>query len=177
MAKDRKRTLTEEEAALWDGVARTATPLRPTASAPPKPDLPKPLPKNRGIAGRRSTGRGDSAAACASLTIIDRRTIRRIARGHIAIDARLDLHGMTQAEAHDRLYRFLSDVQSDGGRMILLITGKGAYGEGDRGVLRRSVPHWLASPRFRPLVAGYDQAHRSHGGTGAFYVRLKRFVR
>lgn len=172
MAKDRKRTLTEEEAALWDGVVRTATPLRPRAKpSSPKPDLPKPPAKQPAPIAAPPAA---PSSRPRQPDVIDRRTVRRIARGHIAIDGRLDLHGMTQAEAHDRLYRFLSEVQSDGGRMILLITGKGGFGDGSRGVLRRSVPHWLASPRFRPLVAGYDHAHRSHGGTGAFYVRLKR---
>jgi DNA-nicking Smr family endonuclease len=174
MAKDRQRTLSGEEAALWEGVARTAKPLRPsqpvatkpTSSAPAKEKAPPALPAAPPPVAAKNRQPG----------IIDRRTVRRIARGTIAIDGRLDLHGMTQAEAHDRLYRFLSDVQSEGGRLILLITGKGTYGEGDRGVLRRSVPQWLASPRFRPLVAGFEQAHRSHGGAGAFYVRIRRVL-
>jgi len=172
MAKDRKRTLSQEEAALWEGVTRTATPLRPSAAKPSK--LAPPKASTKKPASPSVVAPAAAPARPRQPDVIDRRTIRRLARGHIAIDGRLDLHGMTQAEAHDRLYRFLSDVQSDGGRMILLITGKGTYGEGDRGVLRRSVPHWLASPRFRSLVAGYDQAHRSHGGAGAFYVRLRR---
>lgn len=104
---------------------------------------------------------------------IDRRTTRRIARGAISIDARLDLHGLTQVEAHLRLLHLLSAVRDEGGRTVLVITGKGAVGEGG-GVLRRMLPGWLSSPRFRPLVGSFDEAHRSHGGAGAFYVRLKR---
>ena len=94
----------------------------------------------------------------------------------MALDGRIDLHGSTQSDAHERLFRFLSALQGDGGRLALVITGKGAPGTGERGVLRRMLPHWLASPRFRPLIGGFDQAHRSHGGTGAFYVRLRRTI-
>jgi DNA-nicking Smr family endonuclease len=104
---------------------------------------------------------------------IDRRTARRIARGAIELDARLDLHGLTQAEAHRRLLQLLEDAQESGGRLVLVITGKGTLGGGG-GALRRMLPGWLTSPRFRPLVAGFDEAHRNHGGAGAFYVRLRR---
>ncbi len=175
MAKDRQRSLSQEEAALWEDVARTAKPLRPSraaAAAKPKtvatPAREKPPAPPRPVAAAPPSPKSRDPAN------MDRRTVRRIARGTISIDARLDLHGLTQTEAHERLHRVLSEVQAGGGRLILLITGKGLYGDSERGVLRRSVPHWLTSPRFRPLVAGYEQAHRSHGGTGAFYVRLRR---
>lgn len=104
---------------------------------------------------------------------LDRKTVTRLARGTLGLDGRLDLHGLTQEEAHRILQLFLSEAQANGGRMVLVITGKGG-GPDDRGVLRRSVPHWLSSPRFRGLVSGFDQAHRSHGGSGALYVRVKR---
>ena len=101
-----------------------------------------------------------------------------MARGRDAIDARIDLHGMTQSEAHDALVRFVRRAQSNGARLVLVVTGKGSGpsrdGERERGVLRRQVPLWLALPEFRPLIVGFDEAHVAHGGEGALYVRLRR---
>jgi DNA-nicking Smr family endonuclease len=91
----------------------------------------------------------------------------------MAIDARLDLHGMTQAEAHAALAHFLRRVQRNGARLVLIITGKGA-GAGERGVLRRQVPLWLGLPDLRDAVVGFEEAHTAHGGEGALYVRLRR---
>ena len=115
---------------------------------------------------------------------IERPTKRKIARGRIAIEARLDLHEMTQGVAHDQLMRFLRQAQAMGLRHILVITGRGGgpgpgtgggAGFGSRGVLRRVVPLWFSGPEFRPLVSGFESAERHHGGDGAFYVRVRRF--
>ncbi|MEX2319597.1 MAG: Smr/MutS family protein, partial [Bauldia sp.] len=137
-----------------------------TAPARPAHAAPRPSPK--------------TPAAPPAPGTIDRRTISRLARGTIAIDARLDLHGMTQAAAHGRLIRFLREAQADGARMALVITGKGrpageaaTFGE-QPGVLRRAVPMWLASAETRPLVVGLGAAAPAHGGAGALYVRIRR---
>jgi DNA-nicking Smr family endonuclease len=99
----------------------------------------------------------------------------RVARGKEDIDGRLDLHGLTQSEAHAALLRFLRQASGRGARLVLVITGKGARGgEGERGVLRRQVPQWLRLPEFRALVIGFEQAHVAHGGEGALYVRVRR---
>jgi DNA-nicking Smr family endonuclease len=112
-----------------------------------------------------------------SLAPLDRRTRSKVSRGIVAIDARVDLHGLTQAAAHRRLAAFLADTQAQGARLVLVITGKGggiaSSGE-ERGVLRRMVPIWLAAPDLRPLVVGFETAGRSHGGEGALYVRIRR---
>jgi DNA-nicking Smr family endonuclease len=108
------------------------------------------------------------------LAPIDRKAKQKIARGRDVIDARIDLHGHTQAEAHDALLRFLRRTQSRGARVVLVITGKGGRGENDRGVLKRAVPLWLALPEFRDLVIGFDSAAMAHGGEGALYVRLRK---
>jgi DNA-nicking Smr family endonuclease len=108
---------------------------------------------------------------------IETKVRRQLSRGARDVDARLDLHGLTQALAHQRLRHFLEDVQTAGGRLVLVITGKGKPGDAgvdERGVLKRSVPDWLESNAFRHLVAGYDEAGRRHGGAGALYVRLRR---
>jgi DNA-nicking Smr family endonuclease len=164
MSKDR-RPLEGEDSALWETVARTAKPLRRKQVA--VADKPPAARKIEPTASRppASSSKAPHPAA------IDRRTARRIARGAIELDARLDLHGLTQAEAHQRLLRLLSEVQESGGRIVLVITGKGTLGGG---VLRRMLPGWLASPRFRPLVAGFEEAHRNHGGAGAFYISVRR---
>jgi DNA-nicking Smr family endonuclease len=106
------------------------------------------------------------------LVPIDRRARQKLARGRDAIDARLDLHGRTQAQAHAALARFLRKAQTDGARYVLVVTGKGRDPEG--GVLRRQVPLWLEQSEFRSLVVGFDTAHTGHGGEGALYVRVRR---
>jgi DNA-nicking Smr family endonuclease len=99
---------------------------------------------------------------------------QRVARGREAIDGRLDLHGLTQSEAHAALLHFLRNASGRGARLVLVITGKGDGREDGRGVLRRQVPHWLALPEFRVFVVGFEQAHLAHGGEGAIYVRIRR---
>ena len=108
---------------------------------------------------------------------LTRRTKKRIARGAHAIDGRLDLHGMTQAEAHDALFGFLRARQARGDKVVLVITGKGARGSDDgggRGVLKRMVPLWLGLPEFRGLIVGFESAALGHGGEGALYVSLRK---
>ena len=100
---------------------------------------------------------------------------QRVARGKEPIDGRLDLHGLTQSEAHATLLRFLRAANAREARLVLVITGKGARaGEGERGVLKRQVPLWLGSAEFRALVIGFEDAHATHGGAGALYVRVRR---
>jgi DNA-nicking Smr family endonuclease len=108
---------------------------------------------------------------------IERRQKQRLARGVEPIDARLDLHGKTQGEAHAALLRFLRRAQADGAKFVLVITGKGtpARDNGiERGVLRRAVPLWLKLPEFRAYATAFEQARVGHGGEGALYVRLRR---
>lgn len=114
------------------------------------------------------------------------RTMRKLRTGRIEIEARLDLHGYRQREAHQALRRFISSSQARGHRWVMVITGKGAGGGAtggsedaltgfdEPGVLRRNVPRWLAEPDLRPLVVGYEPAAPHHGGNGALYVHLRR---
>lgn len=106
-------------------------------------------------------------------THLDNPTLDKLAKGRLPIEARVDLHGMTQDEAYALLYTFLSRAHARGARYVLVITGKGFASGGD-GVLRRMVPGWLSTPTFRPLVSSHDHAARGHGGSGALYVRLRR---
>ena len=170
----RRRQLSDEEHALWAGFARSITPLRRSkpAAAPTAAALDKSSPP-------RARREALPATQSASLAPFDRRLKQRLARGRDAIDARIDLHGMTQREAHGALLRFVRRAQTDCARIALVVTGKGAgkiasEGSGERGVLRRQVPLWLALPEFRPFIVGFEEAHISHGGEGAVYVRLRR---
>lgn len=179
----RRRSLSDEEHALWDGVARSITPLRPVKPGPKaKAKLERQLkpaaaPKTMPPPQRAAVPRETKSAKPALPSPLDRRQKRRVARGRDEIEARIDLHGMTQSQAHAALFHFLHGAQADGKRLALVVTGKGTRardGASERGVLRRQVPLWLSLPEFHRLVVGFDEAHISHGGEGALYVRLRR---
>jgi DNA-nicking Smr family endonuclease len=181
MAKDRQ-SLSDEEAALWNRVVDTAVPLRrkqphtvesikkPTAESGKK-KRPLPAPSRNGAPRDERAQRPPPAR---NPDQIDRRTARRIARGSISLDGRLDLHGLTQAQAHERLTDFVGDAQESGLRTVLIITGKGAGDGTERGILKRALPQWLSTSPLRDMVLEFEVAHREHGGSGAFYVRLRR---
>jgi DNA-nicking Smr family endonuclease len=113
---------------------------------------------------------------------VDKRQAERLKRGRTAIDARIDLHGMTQAEAHRRLIAFVDRGAATGWRCVLVITGKGLTPKGPKaemagrgsGVLREAVPRWLNEPPLRPRVIAFTYAQPKDGGHGALYVLLKR---
>jgi DNA-nicking Smr family endonuclease len=180
VAPRRKRALSEEERALWEGVAKQVKPLRkkPRALKPPIApieELPAAaksasLPK---LAANLKIPKPDTPPRLASL---GRRERSQLSRGRKQIEGRLDLHGMTLTRAHRALLSFLQRASSEGLTFVLVITGKGraAGAEFERGVLRRQVPEWLSLPEFRALVVGFEEAHIGHGGEGALYVRVRR---
>lgn len=180
-SRRRGRQLDAEERRLWKEVARSVKPLRGTEGEAPADDdaPPSPVPmvaraEHPPVSPPRASPRSSSPPA---LSPLPRRERQRLARGVAAIDARIDLHGLTQAQAHAALTRFLRRAQADGARFALVITGKGARfaaGDGGRGLLKRQVPMWLRLPEFRTLVVGFETAHAAHGGEGALYVRLRR---
>ncbi|MDE5457524.1 DNA mismatch repair protein MutS [Bradyrhizobium sp. CSA112] len=178
----RKRGLSEEERALWESVAKQIKPLRkrhrplkPSAAAKDT-DIKatsKPAALPRHAAPTRPITPAKSSPP--PLAPIGRRERLHLSRGRKEIDARLDLHGMTQTRAHRALFSFLQRAHHDGLTFVLVITGKGKMGaESERGVLRRQVPQWLGLPEFRSLVVGFEEAHIGHGGEGALYVRVRR---
>ena len=101
---------------------------------------------------------------------------RKLSRGHLSLEARIDLHGMIQSEAHGMLLDFLIRAHDRGLRHVLVITGKGSS-LGSDGALRRAVPLWFAKPEFRFLISSHEPAAQRHGGDGALYVRLARHRR
>ena len=180
----RLRRLSDEEIALWTEVARSVARRRgatlPTPSSPARPARPpprlRPRPSLRG-------GRPAKPASPPPLAPIERRLKRELPRGRAEIDGALDLHGMTQAEAHQALRGFLRHSQARGARLVIVVTGKGGASDedgrtpGERGVLRRLAPQWLREPDLRSVVLGFEEAGRAHGGAGALYVRLRRLDR
>lgn len=172
---DRRRTarrLGEDERALFERMMRSVRPLDPADTAAPPPPTP-PTPPRQPLPPSSEPGPGHDVAA------IDRKTARKIERGRMGIEARLDLHGDDQATAHARLARFIAEQAAASRKSVLVITGKGAdgdgpFGEPQRGVLRRQVPMWLAAPGLRRYVVGLRNAARHHGGEGAYYVLLRK---
>jgi DNA-nicking Smr family endonuclease len=173
---DRRRVLSYEERVLWTTVTKAIAPLRTTAWIAPDVDTqatPVAVKPPRPVGPKKaSPPLAPQQPAPPPLTPLSRRMKRGVARGKQAIDARLDLHGLTQSEAHAALLRFLRSAGARDARLVLVITGKGRGGE--PGVLRRQVPQWLSLPEFRSLVLGFEDAHVTHGGEGALYVRLRR---
>ncbi len=173
-----RRHLSEEERTLWESVARQVKPLRKKPrvgkTAAPASETPamRPAPPPRPVPS--SSAPKPSKPAVPPLAPLGRRERTRLSRGRSEIDARLDLHGMTQTRAHRTLLGFLQRAHHDGFTFVLVITGKGVAGDAERGVLRRQVPQWLSLPEFRALVVGFEEAHVGHGGEGALYVRIRR---
>jgi DNA-nicking Smr family endonuclease len=182
----RRRGLSYEERVLWTTVTKAIKPLRANPQLTPHADA-----EGNAAAGvpnlaLKSTRPAKRAAKAVPAVVspamqkppapplapLGRRMRARVARGKEAIDARLDLHGLTQSEAHSALLRFLRHANARDARLVLVITGKGRGGE--PGVLRRQVPQWLGLPEFRAFVVGFEDAHIAHGGEGALYVRVRR---
>jgi DNA-nicking Smr family endonuclease len=189
-----------DDLALWHHTARSVSPLKkakarvpevgapeetgPRAQSAPARALPPKAEPRSPASKAPPPARAALPKAPPPIVPIERRKHRRIARGHVEIDARLDLHGLRQADAERRLRTFLLRARADGLRTVLIITGKGTERETDdhhaalersaRGVLRRSVPMWLEAPELRDCVAGIAPAHIRHGGSGALYIHLRK---
>jgi len=162
------RSLGSEERIVWNRVARTVAPRR--------------RPHGKGAAKPAPTASREEFAAMMRLPPlavkreatptgpVPHNDAKSIRKGRVAIDARIDLHGMTQMEAKKALSSTLMRAAKRGHRCVLVITGKGPRLDG---VLRTNLPGWLAGAELRPLVTTYAQAHARHGGAGAWYVFLR----
>ena len=153
--------------------------VREADDALPEPKATK-KPAGRAAAPPAASVKAIPVKAPPAIAPIEKRLKQKIARGSHSIDARLDLHGHSQSEAHDALYRFLRRAQSRGGRLVLVITGKGKDRDdgtvlrAPRGVLRHQVPSWVQTGMLAAIVLQITPAHISHGGEGAYYVYLRR---
>ena len=187
--KPSSSTLPPEDAKLWDQVAETAEPLAKGKNR--VIDLPEPVAgSDREVPSERKAPSQDAQRETADVreptkppatppvATFERKEVRRLGSGRTSVDARIDLHGMRQREAHGSLRAFLAKAQSRGHKHVLVITGKGGRTEQDgsyeRGVLNREVPRWLSEPEFRQWVVSFTTASKRHGGEGALYVRLRR---
>ena len=203
----RKRHLSEDDEAVWSHTAQSLEPLKKaksrvhTATEALEEALRRDPPSKagRGAAALSDTPAREHISKAAKaqdapprtsakvppLSDFDKRKAKKLGAGQIAIDARMDLHGMRQAEAHAALKRFLYSSYQQGCRWVLVITGKGARQNRDRdddtwsiapvepGVLRRNVPGWLSEPDLRAIVISYKTAAIRHGGEGALYIHLR----
>lgn len=183
MAKDRK--LSNEERILWGKVAKSTRPLPER-----KNDL-SALDEFLAEEQAQQTARLEktkielqSSAAQPSTPLpqkqlptrhhpLEKPVKRKIAKGRLPLEARIDLHGMIQSEAHVILLDFLIRAHERGLRHVLVITGKGSS-MGSDGALKRAVPFWFSKPEFRYLISSYEAAAQHHGGEGALYIRLSR---
>lgn len=195
----RKRGLSAEDRDLWSRVARSATPLHPAkrqpAPQPAKPspgktqDLPQPQPFlpqpfRLGEASAPALSRIDSRSPSPAERLgqnplrMDHKTHRKMRQGKLRPEARLDLHGMTLAQAHPELIHFVLSAHSAGLRLVLVITGKGRGDHGPLptrpGALRHQLPVWLHQPPLAAIVQQSSAAHFRHGGEGAYYLYLRR---
>ncbi|MBS0563599.1 MAG: Smr/MutS family protein [Proteobacteria bacterium] len=190
----RPRGLRPEERELWQMIAKSTRalhPERPARQAPPEvPATPRPaagaIPAfHVGERLRAHVPSHDLVSAlhdrlAAQPLRMDRKTFEKMARGKLTPDARIDLHGMTLAEAHGALVRFVQRAHAGGLRLVLVITGKGKRGEDAGpiparvGALRHQVPQWLALPPLGSAILQVAPANLKHGGQGAYYVYLRR---
>lgn len=203
MTRRRKNTLSDEDRSLWDEVKKTAIPLRPDAKPKLSQDAPQILSKaiertpsamplkqqirefTLGAKAKSSTPRHNLMPSISDQIMqaplqMDRKKYGKMRRGKLAPEARIDLHGMTLAQAHPALTNFIASSHARGFRLVLVITGKGK----DRdqggpiptriGVLKNQTPDWLRSGPLRLMVMQVTEAHLSHGGSGAYYVYLRR---
>ena len=163
----RAKTLSTLDLELWSAVTADVRPFRA------RPIVPKAEPAAPETRAQTAAPHRDAPLLPRqppALAEIDQRTRQKLRRGRLDVDAKLDLHGMRQSEAHTALNGFLRRVQADGARIAIIVTGKGRDGDG---VLRRLAPMWLQSPSLRDVVVGFGEAARQHGGEGALYVRVR----
>jgi DNA-nicking Smr family endonuclease len=189
--------LTPQDAELWSRTAQSLDPLRrakprvtadkaePSPASHDQPAAPQRTPVLRSKVPPEAPARASRPTnAPPPLADFDQRKLRKIASGRAEIEARIDLHGLRQSEAHHRLRSFVLDAYARGLRSVLVITGKGGGGtsanemldgrHSERGVIRRNVPVWLEEPELRAVVVSFARAHVRHGGDGALYVHLRR---
>lgn len=174
------KKLTDEDRVLWTLVAKSTRPLKGRKAVEAEVPAPAAIDKSSAPAAMAAAMAQPAAVPAPNPPrrqnvghVLDRPTLEKLSRGKLPLEGRVDLHGMTQSEAHALLLSFLQRAHGNGVRYVLVITGKGFSSGGD-GVLRRQVPAWLSTPPFRALVSSHDLSARHHGGEGALYVRLRK---
>lgn len=185
----RSRGMRPDDLDIWHRVVQSVTPmhLRLPRSitqpvVPSTPDKPRPPPRIEPFQMGEKASRDHVAMRPLSLPGLqmDAKSFARMSRGKLQPESRLDLHGMTLAEAHRELVRFVTTAHAKGQRLVLVITGKGKRGDDGgtvpqrMGILKHQVPHWLTMSPLAQLILQVADAHLKHGGGGALYVYLRR---
>ncbi len=175
MDENKDKSQQENEKTLWDYVTKDVTPLKSKIGDNKKTEQPeKPQVKSKKQIEKSQPYRSEKTRA----NEIDHQTARRLKRGQIPIEGRLDLHGMTQTQAYDALQRLIPMSYGQKKRCILIITGKGTRRSSDAeykpGVLKQKVPEWLREPPLQQFILKTQTAHIKDGGEGALYVYLRR---
>lgn len=173
------RRLAPEEEALWARVAGTVRPLKGKSRLALKAPAPKPIAPKLPAVEAPPRPSPQALAAPIDRSTLDGGWDKRLRSGKLDPDLTLDLHGYSRDHAYSLLADRIESAASAGARVLLVITGKGApaadrFEERPRGVIRASLPHWLETPALRPYVAALRPAHPRHGGSGAWYVILRR---
>lgn len=178
----------EDEDALWKAFTKDMDVL-PRPPALPEQEKKKSVPQRQEKQSRVadvSYTVPPASSSVASGTDLDRRTEEKLLSGRMPIEGRLDLHGMTQAQAQRALSFFIEESLARERRTLLVITGKGRGGalasetapedwiSPSPGVLRQNMPRWLDAPTIRPHILKIVPAQPKHGGSGAFYIYLRR---
>lgn len=182
------RRLTADERAVWAQVARTVKPLDPAPvaapaepEAPPAPPLPEP--PRRKVKGRVPPPLPPRPAPVRSRPDtpqnLDGSWEKRIAKGTLAPDFSLDLHGANLDQAYTRLMHGLVQARAMDARVVLVVTGKArpvdAADRGNaRGAIRAKIADWLAASGHASDIVAIRGAHRRHGGQGALYLVLRK---
>ncbi len=187
MSRRKPRGLSPEEKELWSRVVQTAeahkTPQTLFTDAPilaPTKKTPKPEPIAPFKIGQKSRPAQTAMPAPASPITMDKRAFTKMKRGKMSPDAKIDLHGMTQDEAHPALINTILNAHAAGKRLVLVVTGKGKVRDDGgpipvrTGILKHAVPQWLKQAPLKQIVLQTNQANQSHGGSGALYVYLRR---
>ncbi|MGB0907274.1 MAG: Smr/MutS family protein [Maricaulaceae bacterium] len=156
------RNLAPEEVQIWKRVTKTVAPRRKGSA--------KPVPSREEFAAMLRLPPQGAVAARKTPKSLDVNQDKKIRRGRVEIDAKIDLHDLTQAQARPALVQAIIRASNRNHRCVLVVTGKGIRMEG---VLRRNFPEWISQVPIRPLIATYAPAHIRHGGSGAWYVFLK----
>ncbi len=172
-----KKGARDDEARLFEAAMRGVAPLPGKTGEPESPPEPD-AKQNRPAARAPGTPPPSRRAAMPELrpgvaTDLDARTMERLRRGRVRPEARLDLHGLTQDEAHGALTRFIADSRRAGRRCVIVITGRGRSKLGG-GILREQTPRWLNLAPVRGNILGFAQAQPKDGGSGAIYVLLRK---
>jgi DNA-nicking Smr family endonuclease len=152
-----------DDIGLWRRAMHGVVPLRGRPHAPPASD------REPAVPGKPSAS--EPAPPLDRFAGVDRATADRVKRGRYPVSGQLDLHGMTQAEAHRALAGVVAGSRVVGKRCVLVITGHGRI---SGGVLKAAVPRWLAEPDLRRHVLAMSPARPQHGGAGALYLLLRK---